>query len=178
MLFLLHQCRATSIPNFEADILRWKKERKNIIIFVKQVLDASVANSQLKTTNSSRRSKESQFATRDDEDEVMENIGKIVDILRQHSLPSLSSTTVDSAPPGNGVAFFPIFSLIQHSCISNAKYFVYPDNNLAVQAQRPISAGEEITISRVHTLEPTWKRRARLYRCKMICRMISHKIKY
>ena len=89
-------------------------------------------------------------------------------ILQQTSIGIFQSSQQSwysgATPPGSGTAFFPTFSLFQHSCISNAKFFIYPDNNLAIQAQRPISAGEEITVSRVQTLEPTWKRRAKLYR--------------
>ena len=99
-----------------------------------------------------------------DEDEDADNIGKLIDILRRFSMPNTSLETSSATIPGNGSAFFPIFSLFRHSCVSNSKFFVYPDNNLAIQAQRPIAAGEEITVSRVQTLEPTWKRRAKLYR--------------
>ena len=63
-----------------------------------------------------------------------------------------------------GSAFFPIFSLVNHSCSSNAKFLVYPNHCIAVQAQDHISSGDEICASFVPTLEPTWKRRAMLYR--------------
>ena len=35
---------------------------------------------------------------------------------------------------------------------------------MAVLAQTAIDAGDEITVSRVPVLEPTWKRRAMLFR--------------
>lgn len=61
-------------------------------------------------------------------------------------------------------ALFPIFSQFSHSCISNCKFVVYPNKTLAVLAKTIIKAGEELTISLIPTLEPTWKRRAKLYR--------------
>ena len=143
---------------FHADILKWAKDKKKMVKFIKKVLNVSRENSdsKLKTNGS---------INMDDEDEDPDNIGKIIDILRRFSMASsLQSWYAGATPPGSGTAFFPTFALFQHSCISNAKYFIYPDNNLAIQAQRPISAGEEITVSRVQTLEPTWKRRAKLYR--------------
>ncbi len=65
---------------------------------------------------------------------------------------------------GSGSLFFPLFSLTRHSCINNAKFMVYPNHCVAMQAQKEIKAGEEITVSYVHNLEPTWKRRAMLQR--------------
>ena len=35
---------------------------------------------------------------------------------------------------------------------------------VAVLAQTAIAAGDEVTVSRVPVLEPTWKRRAMLFR--------------
>lgn len=64
-----------------------------------------------------------------------------------------------------GSAFFPIFSLTKHSCGNfNAKFFVFPNNCLAMQAQKAISMGEEICVNLVPSLEPTWKRRGMLFR--------------
>jgi hypothetical protein len=65
---------------------------------------------------------------------------------------------------GRGLAFFPLFSLTRHACASNSKYLVYANYNVAMQAQKPIMTGDEITVSYVHALEPTWKRRGILYR--------------
>ena len=65
---------------------------------------------------------------------------------------------------GNGSVFYPIFSLVSHICSPNAKFLVYPNHCMAMQAQRLIKSGEEISVSYVPTLEPTWKRRAMLYR--------------
>ena len=143
---------------FHSDILKWTKEKKKMVKFIKKVLNVS-------RENSNSKSKSHESTNTEDDDEDPDNIGKIIDILRRFSMASSQQSWYSGAtPPGSGTAFFPTFSLFQHSCISNAKFFIYPDNNLAIQAQRPISAGEEITVSRVQTLEPTWKRRAKLYR--------------
>ena len=53
---------------------------------------------------------------------------------------------------------------MSHSCRSNSKFIVYPSHKVAVLAQTAIDAGDEITVSRVPVLEPTWKRRAMLFR--------------
>ena len=144
---------------FHSDILKWMKDKKKMVNFIKKVLKVDRENS-----NSGSKPKNQALVTTED-DEDPDNVGKIIDILRRFSMPSSAQSWYAGAtPPGNGTAFFPLFSLFQHSCISNAKFFIYPDNNLAIQSQRPISAGEEITVSRVQTLEPTWKRRAKLYR--------------
>ena len=65
---------------------------------------------------------------------------------------------------GGARCFFPIFSLMSHSCRSNSKFIVYPSHKVAVLAQTAIAAGDEVTVSRVPVLEPTWKRRAMLFR--------------
>ena len=153
------------MPNmFHSDILKWQKDKKAMVKFIKKVINFARENSDSSSSRNNVSGKQKDPLTANGEDDDPENIGKIIDILRRFSMPSTSVETTGANLPGNGTAFFPIFSLFRHSCISNAKYFVYSDNNLAIQAQRPISAGEEITVSRVHTLEPTWKRRAKLYR--------------
>ena len=59
---------------------------------------------------------------------------------------------------------FPTLALLSHSCTPNAKFEIYPNRTVAVLAQTAIGKGEEINISLVPVLEPTWKRRARIYR--------------
>ena len=90
---------------------------------------------------------------------LQETLSWILDLIRTHCINLKTSVGIQQ-----GVAVFPIFSLFQHSCIRNSKFVVYPNNTLAVLAQTMIPMGEEITISLVNTMEPTWKRRARLYR--------------
>lgn len=63
-----------------------------------------------------------------------------------------------------GSVFYPLFSLVEHSCSANAKFLVYANHCIAMQAQNHISAGDDIRVSYVPALEPTWKRRAMLYR--------------
>ena len=149
---------------FHSDILKWIKDKKTMVKFIKKVTEVARENASHSSPRTGISSKPREHPLNTDEDDDPENIGKLVDVLRRFSMPSTSLETAGPMLPGNGTAFFPIFSLFRHSCISNSKFFIYPDNNLAIQAQSPISAGEEITVSRVHTLEPTWKRRAKLYR--------------
>ena len=67
---------------------------------------------------------------------------------------------------------------MSHSCRSNSKFIVYPSHKLAVLAQTAIDAGDEINVSRVPVLEPTWKRRAMLFRLESIytCQSANHVI--
>ena len=150
---------------FHSDIQKWVKDKKAMVKFIKQVTDVARENARPSSARNttSNKSKDQQYLNIEEDDDP-EDVGKLIDVLRRFSMTSSSLENVGERGPGNGTAFFPIFSLFRHSCIANAKFFVYPDNNLAIQAQSPISAGEEITVSRVHTLEPTWKRRAKLYR--------------
>ena len=149
---------------FHADIVKWLKDKKTMVKFIKKVINVARETPSSSSVNSSNPKKAQDQVLPADEDDDPDNIGKLIDVLRRFSMPSTPLETSGATLPGNGTVFFPIFSLFRHSCICNSKFFVYPDNNLAIQAQRPISAGEEITVSRVQTLEPTWKRRAKLYR--------------
>ena len=82
-----------------------------------------------------------------------------LDLLRSSSMSN------ESVGGGGGArCFFPIFSLLSHSCRSNSKFLIYPSHKVAVLAQTAIAAGDEVTVSRVPVLEPTWKRRAMLFR--------------
>lgn len=96
-----------------------------------------------------------------------EEVERILDFVRSRSVPL----------PGTGegwaaVAFHPNFALIRHRCGANSKFSVFlKDKGVAVQAKAFIAAGQEITVSLAHDLEPTWKRRARLYRDHLLlCR--------
>lgn len=49
-------------------------------------------------------------------------------------------------------ALYPTFSLLSHSCVSNARIFVQPDNEIIIRAQVDIMEGEEITIQYISYL--------------------------
>ena len=60
-------------------------------------------------------------------------------------------------------ALFPIFSLINHSCVANAKHTIYIKNRrIAVQAQTDIKEGEEIVINYTTFIMGTVPRRKKL----------------
>jgi len=60
-------------------------------------------------------------------------------------------------------ALFPHFSLMNHSCIANAKHTIYIENRkMAVQAQTDIKEGEEIVINYVTFIQGTHLRRQKL----------------
>eukprot|EP00917_Polyrhabdina_sp_WS-2016_P029713 GHVP01063342.1.p1 GENE.GHVP01063342.1~~GHVP01063342.1.p1 ORF type:complete len:375 (-),score=24.76 GHVP01063342.1:59-1183(-) len=65
-------------------------------------------------------------------------------IAKTNSVP-LQSASLEENPDG---AIFPLTSRLNHSCVANATYFWRPDLGMElVFAQRPIMAGEEITVS-------------------------------
>ena len=43
-----------------------------------------------------------------------------------------------------GVALYPIYCLINHSCYSNTNYVKFPDLHLELRSQIPIKKGEQI----------------------------------
>ena len=43
-----------------------------------------------------------------------------------------------------GVALYPIYCLINHSCFSNTNYVKFPDLHLELRSQIPIKKGEQI----------------------------------
>ena len=52
-------------------------------------------------------------------------------------------------PHGNksgiqGVALYPIYCLINHSCYNNTNYVKFPDHHLELRSQLPIKKGEQI----------------------------------
>ena len=62
-------------------------------------------------------------------------------------------------------ALFPIFSLINHSCVANAKHTIYIKNRrISVQAQTDIKQGEEIVINYTTFIMGTAPRRRKLLR--------------
>ena len=52
--------------------------------------------------------------------------------------------TVDS--PNNTSVFLPLFSTTKHHCSPNAKFIVYPNHCIAMQAQKLIPCGQEIMV--------------------------------
>ena len=52
-------------------------------------------------------------------------------------------------PHGNksgiqGVALYPVYCLINHSCYNNTNYVKFPDHHLELRSQLPIKKGEQI----------------------------------
>ena len=93
----------------------------------------------------------------DAEEDASEEVEWMVELTRRSAI-----SAPDTA--GGGAVIFPTFSLMNHSCVSNCKFVVYPNLTLAVLTQTAVSAGEELNVSLVPVLEPTWKRRAKLMR--------------
>ena len=62
-----------------------------------------------------------------------------------------------------GKALYPVFSIINHNCVSNAKFKIDIESwEVQVKAQRPIAKGEEITIQYLSTILGTHKRNKRI----------------
>eukprot|EP00092_Neocalanus_flemingeri_P013253 GFUD01014283.1.p1 GENE.GFUD01014283.1~~GFUD01014283.1.p1 ORF type:complete len:522 (+),score=161.87 GFUD01014283.1:236-1801(+) len=67
----------------------------------------------------------------------------------------------------SGKAIYPTFSFLSHSCISNAKYSVMPDDRLTLRAQVDIKEGDEITIQYISFLFGNSRRRKEISDCWM-----------
>jgi len=62
-----------------------------------------------------------------------------------------------------GKGCYPIFAIMSHHCICNARYFVDPSNfNMFVRARVAIKAGEEITVQYLSALKGTHRRRKKI----------------
>ena len=62
-----------------------------------------------------------------------------------------------------GKGLYPIFSIVNHNCVGNAKFKI--DTNswmITVKAQQAIKKGEEISVQYLSTILGTHKRRKRL----------------
>lgn len=60
---------------------------------------------------------------------------------------------------GKGIGLYPIYAMMNHSCLSNTKNFKLADHWIEVRAQVDIKAGEEITNQYVKPDTPTFLRR-------------------
>jgi len=67
----------------------------------------------------------------------------------------------------SGKAIYPTFSFISHSCISNARYTVKPNERLTLRAQVDIKEGVEITIQYISFLYGNTRRRKEISACWM-----------
>ena len=65
---------------FHSDILKWMKDKKKMVKFIKKVLNVSRENSS--------KGKNQNILEPEGEDEDPDNIGKLIDILRRFSMPS------------------------------------------------------------------------------------------
>ena len=101
-------------------------------------------------------------------------VEKIIAILRTNCCGL--TPRIEHFGASRGVALFPYFSMINHSCIANSRYTISMDNStMLVRATRPILKGEEITIHylgislgnimRKKTFESQWKFECRCNRC-------------
>jgi len=63
---------------------------------------------------------------------------------------------------GNGHALYPTFSLINHSCVCNSRFQIYPDRSILLRAQVDIAEGEEITTQYLTPFLGTLARRKKI----------------
>jgi len=78
---------------------------------------------------------------------------------------SINSLEID-LPPGYGeeMGFYPMFSNINHSCISNSRVVKLPSKAVEVRAKTRIPSGTEVTIQYLMEMQPTLSRRGLLSR--------------
>ena len=70
---------------------------------------------------------------------------------------------VNSINVSKGKGLYPIFSTVNHDCLSNAKFKVDPDSwILQLKAQSAIKKGQEITVQYLSTILGTHKRRKKI----------------
>jgi hypothetical protein len=67
-----------------------------------------------------------------------------------------------SCKDSEGMAIFPVFSIVSHSCLPNASPILLQSHRLALEAKTDIAEGEEITISYVSIMQGRVKRRKKL----------------
>jgi len=65
---------------------------------------------------------------------------------------------------GEEMAFYPVFSNINHACLANARLVKLPDKSIEVRAKAWIREGEEVTIQYLTETLPTLTRRPMLAR--------------
>ena len=58
-----------------------------------------------------------------------------------------------SCKDSEGMAIFPVFSIVSHSCLPNASPILLQSHRMALEAKTDIAAGEEITISYVSIMQ-------------------------
>ena len=78
----------------------------------------------------------------------------------------VNSISLDSNKQVHGKAMFPVFSMINHDCLSNSKFQInydFPKSpKICVKARRDIEAEEEITVQYTTSILGTHKRRKKL----------------
>ena len=101
-------------------------------------------------------------------------IEEIIAILRTNCCGL--TPRLENLGASRGIALFPYFSIINHSCVANCRYTIGMDNTtMSVRAKRPILKGEEITIHyvgislgnivRKRSFQNHWKFDCRCDRC-------------
>ena len=67
-------------------------------------------------------------------------------------------------PVGKGL--YPIFAIMSHYCICNARYMINPSDSggfgMYVRARKPIRKGEEISVQYLSALYGNFKRRKKI----------------
>ena len=85
----------------------------------------------------------------------------------------LLNTNAIEVHKGQGRAIFPTFSFLSHSCINNARHIIEPFGDkfkISLYAQVDIEANEELTITYINLLRPTFERREKLeYLWHFVC---------
>ena len=78
-------------------------------------------------------------------EEAISMIEEIIAILRTNCVGL--TPRLEHFGASRGLALFPYFSMLNHSCVANCRYSVSLDNTtMSVRGMRPILKGEEITI--------------------------------
>ena len=80
-------------------------------------------------------------------------------------MASRMSMAVDNQMPV-GKGLYPIFAIMSHYCICNARYMINPSDSggfeMYVRARKPIRKGEEISVQYLSALYGNFKRRKKI----------------
>ena len=80
-------------------------------------------------------------------------------------MTSRMSMAVDNQMPV-GKGLYPIFAIMSHYCICNARYMINPSDSggfeMYVRARKPIRKGEEISVQYLSALYGNFKRRKKI----------------
>jgi hypothetical protein len=91
-----------------------------------------------------------------------------VNTVALHFPKTSNNFSVNESHQPSGKGLYPIFAIMSHYCICNARYMINPNSkagagfDMYVRARRPIRKGEEISVQYLSALYGNFKRRRKI----------------